>query len=266
MGGKEFPRFLNCSLFQLHKILFSEGESIMVRSVLVPGLLAFALVGVTTITPAPGQGQDKTQKIASSEKDKDWIPLFNGKDLTGWEVYPDGTGPWKVEDGILVGTADKGSHLFTKKDDYRNFHYRIEAKISDKGNSGQYFRTKFGPGYPKGYEAQINSTHPDPIKTGSLYPAFDRKLTAEQRKKIVVLEAPHKPDEWFTQEVIADGNHIIIKVNGKTTVDFVDKNNTYTKGRFALQLHDPTDGVNTKVQFRKIEYKPISLSKKKSAK
>ena len=47
--------------------------------------------------------------------------------------------------------------------------------------------------------------------------------------------APHKPNEWFTQEAKVVGNHFIIKVNGKQTVDFVDEGNTFTKGHFALQ-------------------------------
>jgi hypothetical protein len=68
----------------------------------------------------------------------------------------------------------------------------------------------------------------------------------------------HKPDEWFTQEVIANGNHIIIKVNGKTTVDFVDEKNTFPKGHFALQQHDP----GTVVQFRKIEVKELPPTQK----
>jgi hypothetical protein len=79
-------------------------------------------------------------------------------------------------------------------------------------------------------------------------------LTDEERGKILVMNtAPHAPDEFFTQEVIADGNHIRILVNGKQTIDFTDKNNTYTKGHFALQGHDP----GTVVTFKKIEYKPI---------
>src|SRR5205807_3912861 len=101
-------------------------------------------------------------------------------------------------------------------------------------------------------------THGDPVKTGSLYPAFDRSLAGEARDKILVKEKLHKPNEWFTQEVIAEGNHLIIKVNGKTTVDFVDKKNTFTKGHFALQQHDP----GTVVMFRKIEVKELPSSKK----
>jgi hypothetical protein len=181
---------------------------------------------------APTSADDK-------KDDKDWVPLFNGKDLTGWKTHPKDKAKWEVKDGILVGSGPAG-HLFSERGDYENFRYRVEAKINDKGNSGQYFRTQFGPSFPKGYEAQINSTHRDPVRTGSLY-GFGRKN--EVRKMLV------KPDEWFTQEVIAEGNHIIIKVNGEKTVDFVDPKNTYTKGHFALQQHDP----GTVVQFRKIE-------------
>jgi hypothetical protein len=182
-----------------------------------------------------------------------WIQLFNGKDLTGWKVHPEGTGNWKVVDGAIHGSGP-ASHLFTEKGDYTDFHFRIEAKISDKGNSGQYFRTQFGAGFPKGYEAQINSTGRDPIKTGSLYPAFDNKLTGPGREKLLIKDVLVKPDTWFTQEVIAQGNHIVIKVNGQTTVDFVDEKNTYTKGHFAIQQHDP----GSQVWVRKAEVKLLT--------
>lgn len=201
----------------------------MIRRFVALGAV-LSILGLTYAAAAP----------TADDKDEGWTQLFNGKDLTGWKVYPSGTGEWKVEDGILVGSG-KSSHLFSDRGDYENFRYRVVAMINDHGNSGQYFRTKFGPGFPKGYEAQINSTHSDPVRTGSLYHFAP------------VYETPIKPDEWFTQDVIAVGNHIIIKVNGKTTVDFVDKNNTYMKGHFALQQHDP----GTVVKFRKVEFKEL---------
>ena len=196
--------------------------------------------------------------VAAAEKSDDagWVQLFNGKDLTGWKVYPEGTGNWQVKDGAIVGSG-RASHLFSERGDYENFHYRVEAKINDGGNSGQYFRTQFGPGFPKGYEAQINSTQRDPIKTGSLYPAFNSKLRPEEREKLLIKEKLHKPDEWFTQEVIAQGNHIVIKVNGLTTVDFVDREKTFTKGHFAIQQHDP----GGRIDVRKIEVKELPPSK-----
>src|SRR5215475_468529 len=102
------------------------------------------------------------------------------------ETHPKNPGKWYVKDGILYSGGKETSHLFSERDDYQDFHYRIEAKINDKGNSGQYFRAKFAPGYPPGYEAQINSTHNDPIRTGSLYPAFNPKLNKDLREKIIV--------------------------------------------------------------------------------
>jgi hypothetical protein len=203
------------------------------------------------LTLAPAVAEDK------KDDEKGFKQLFNGKDLSGWKTHPDDKAKWEFKDGAIVGTGPVG-HLYSDRDDYENFIYRVEAKINDGGNSGQYFRTQFGKGFPKGYEAQINATHRDPIKTGSLYPSFNSKLTQEQKDKILIKKCPHKPDEWFTQEVIADGNHIIIKVNGEKTVDFVDENNTYTKGHFAIQQHDP----GTTIMVRKIEVKELPPTKK----
>ena len=146
---------------------------------------------------------------------------------------------WRVDNGVLIG-GGPASHLFSEKGDYINFHYRVEAKINDKGNSGQYFRTAFGPGFPNGYEAQINATHGDKIKTGSLYKLSNVDM------------ANHKPDEFFTQEVIANGDEITIIVNGKTTVDKL-KNGKFKTGHFALQGHDP----GSIMTFKKVEVKEI---------
>jgi hypothetical protein len=196
-----------------------------------------------------------------------FVQLFNGKDLTGWKSHPDDKTKWEVKDGAFTASGPAG-HLFSERGDYENFVYRVEAKINDGGNSGQYFRATFAKGFPPGYEAQINATYTrDPIKTGSLYPGFIRgRATTDEEKakrqklrdKVIIKEAPHKADEWFTQEVTAEGNHIIIKVNGKTTVDIVDEGNAFTKGHFAIQHHDPT----CKIMVRKAEVKELPPSKK----
>jgi hypothetical protein len=206
----------------------------------------------------PASGGDKTDQ----PDEKGWVQLFNGKDLKGWKTHPKNPGKWSVDDGLLVGRGKETSHLFSERGDYENFHFRIKAKINDKGNSGQYFRTAFGPGYPDGYEAQINATHPDPVKTGSLYPSGRLKLNKGDKEKIVVTKILAKPDEWFTQEVIAKGNHIIIKVNGKTTVDWIDENKNFTKGHFAIQGHPPAPGSDESiVKLEKIEVKELPATK-----
>ncbi len=178
--------------------------------------------------------------LADDTKDG-FKPLFDGKTLKGWKVFPGEKDQWKVEDGCIVGSGDR-SHLFTDRGDFTDLHLKARVLINDKGNSGLYFRVAFGPAWPKGYEAQINSTHQDPVKTGSLY-------NFKAVKEILV-----KPDEWFDYEVIAKGNHIVIKVNGKTTVDFVDEKNTYKKGHVAFQQHN--DGSIVKI--KSIEVKELT--------
>jgi hypothetical protein len=191
-------------------------------------LIAWVAFGL--LLPTLGSAQDKS---ASDEK---WVSLFDGKTLGGWTTADGTTGKWTVEDGVIHGSGP-ASHLFSPRGDYKNFKYRAEVKIADKANSGMYFRTKKGPGFPNGYEAQVNSTGGDPVKTGSLY------------NHVPVKEMLVPPDTWFTQEIEAVGNHIIIKVNGKTTVDYKDPKNTYKVGHFAFQQHDP----GSQVWIRKVE-------------
>ena len=193
---------------------------------------------------------------AEEKKDDGFKPLFNGKDLTGWKTHPDDKARWSVKDGAIVGEGPAG-HLFTERGDYENFHLRFEVAINDKGNSGQYFRATFAKAFPPGYEAQINSTHGDKIRTGSLYPDGRGKYSDDEKKKMIVLDQLVKPDEWYMQEVIAVGNHIIIKVNGKTTVDFVDEKSRHTKGHFAIQQHNE----GSVVKVRKAEVKELPASK-----
>lgn len=182
---------------------------------------------------------------AEDKKDTGFKPLFDGKTLDGWKVFPEGTGKWKVEDGAIVGSGE-ASHLFTEKGNFKDFHLKAKISINEGGNSGMYFRTKFGPGFPKGYEAQINSTHRDPVKTGSLY-GFGDKVTT---KDILI-----KPDVWFDYEVIVKGNTITIKVNGKATVsEFEDTKSTHKSGHFAFQQHH--DG--SVVKIKSVEVKEMS--------
>jgi serine/threonine protein kinase len=190
------------------------------------------------------KGGEVSERVIRPE-DGGWVPLFNGKDLTGWKVFPNGTGHWKAQNGVIVSDGPR-SHLFSERGDYQNFRIRIEARINNGGNSGLYFRTRFDPGLPRGYEAQIYSMlSGDPYKTGSLY-GF-----------VPVARLVAHPNEWFTQEVLADNNHIVIQVNGVTTVDFIDPKKTYTQGHIALQQHDP----GTVVKFRKIEIRELVTRK-----
>ena len=122
---------------------------------------------------------------SSFADDAEWISLFDGKTMEGWEKVGKDGSVWEVKDGSLSGSGP-ASMLVCTKGPYKNFRYRAEVKISDGGNSGLYFRTTAKPGFSDGYEAQIDSTHKDPIRTGSIYGMCH------------VYQEHVKPDTWFT--------------------------------------------------------------------
>jgi len=188
----------------------------------------------------------------------DFVPLLDGKTLSGWtpnvatpdaeKKFEDKVEWYIAEDGSLTGRGKHG-HLFSPKE-YENFHYRAEVKVGENGNSGMYFRTQKGKPWPAGFEAQVNSTHGDPVRSGSLY-----GIHKEFRQLV-----PN--DTWFTQDVVAYGNHIVIKVNGKVTADVIvpapgREKMDYRRGHFALQYHDPEDLV----WYRNIEVRELPAVK-----
>ncbi|MBX3412165.1 MAG: DUF1080 domain-containing protein [Pirellulales bacterium] len=176
--------------------------------------------------------------------DGEWVSLFDGKTMEGWEKVGGDKSVWEVKDGALAGSG-AASMLVNTTGPYKNFKYRAEVKINDGGNSGLYFRTKRRPGFTDGYEAQIDSTHSDPIRTGSLYGM------CHVYKPLV------KPDEWFTYELEVKDDvwrgrkvtKIKITVNGDELYEYFDFDQTFKEGHFAFQQHDP----GSKVSIRKVE-------------
>ncbi len=177
----------------------------------------------------------------------EWVSLFDGSTLSGWipVSHKPGACHWDVKDGVIVGSGESGM-LYSPKGDYKNFKFKAEVKISDGGNSGLYFRAPKPDGdFSSGYEAQIDSTHRDPIRTGSIYGFM------HIYKTIV------PPDTWFTYEVeVVNKNwrglvvpHIKVTINGELLFEFIDRTKAWDKGYFAFQQHDP----GSKVEIRKIE-------------
>lgn len=181
--------------------------------------------------------------LTAAEKPGKWVKMFDGKTLNGWKAN-ERPESWSVKDGTIVGDGEV-SHLFWMTKECENCEFKAMVKISDGGNSGMYFRTAFGPGFPQGYEAQVNSTHKDPKRTGSLY----------NIKNIMEMLVP--PDTWFEQHIIADGTHIIIKVNGKTVVDVDETIKGWTKGYLALQQHNK----GSVVMYKDLMYRHLPDSK-----
>lgn len=178
--------------------------------------------------------------ILLSAADKDgWTSMFDGKTLNGWKAN-ENPESWSVKNGAIVGDGER-SHLFWTVQECENCEFKAHVKLNHAGNSGMYFRAEMVPGWPKGYEAQVDNTHPDPKRTGSLY------NFADVREQLV------PDDTWWEQHIIADGNHIIIKVNGKTVVDYVDTKNSFTKGWLALQQHNK----GSVVEYKDLMFRPL---------
>jgi hypothetical protein len=200
--------------------------------------------------PAGPKGEEPSKppvRKPQSVSPDGFVPLFNGKDLTGWKTHPSQKGNWRVVNGVLTGSGPAASHLYTVRDDYKDFHLRVEARINDGGNSGVYFRTQFGPHHPAnnprwllGYNAKIHGP-----RLGGLIIDDGRSADVIRSHEPVVPPA----DQWLTLEVIAEGNHITLKVDGQTTADYIDAGRRFTRGHIALQQHTP----RTVVEFRKIE-------------
>jgi hypothetical protein len=192
------------------------------------------------VSSALWAAEDEVQKYVPKAGENGWISMFNGKDLNGWKAS-ERSENWKVEDGAIVGRGER-SHLFWTTQQCGDCEFRATVKVNKGGNSGMYFRAQnIEPGWPKGYEAQVNTSHKDPVKTGSLYNIvknFDKMVPEET---------------WFTQHIIARGNHIMILVNGKLVVDHVEDKNEYRKGYLALQQHDP----GSVVMYKDLMYRPL---------
>ena len=161
-----------------------------------------------------------------------WKKMFDGKTLKNWKAN-ENDASWSVKNGAIVGDGER-SHLFYMQEQCENCEFKAQVKLNHGGNSGMYFRAKFDKGWPAGYESQVNNTHPDWRRTGSLYRLSDVK------DQLV------PDDTWWTQHIIADGNHIIVKVNDKVVVDYLDHKNTFQKGYLALQQHNKGSVVEYK--------------------
>lgn len=183
----------------------------------------------------------------------DWISMFNGTDLTGWKANPENPDSFKVEDGVLVVDGPR-CHLFWVGDpddptdeQFTNFHWHAKVKTMPQANSGLYFHTQYqDSGWPAaGYECQVNQTHKDRKKTGGLYAVAD-----------VLDESPVKDGEWYDYDIIVDGAHIVLKINGEVTADWTEPEDwqppkgmagrMLSPGTFAIQAHDPKSVVHYK--------------------
>jgi Domain of Unknown Function (DUF1080) len=216
---------------------------------------ALALAVVLLALPCAAAALDEREKADG------FVPLFNGRDLSGWKTYDAVPDNWSVEDGLIVCHGKpKGGWLGTDRD-YADFVLRLEYRLKPGGNSGVYIRApEKGHISRVGMEIQIlDDNHPSYATldfyqyTGSIY-----HVVAPMRR------AGKPAGEWNSMEVRAEGRRVVVVVNGKQVVDAdldrclkdpeVAKEHTgltRTAGRIGLQSH--TD----RVEFRNLRIKEL---------
>jgi hypothetical protein len=179
--------------------------------------------------------------IPLSAQTGEWVELFNGKNLDGWKVS-ENPASFAVEDGVLKVAGPRGHAFYIGKvgdHDFKNFELMVELKTMPKANSGIFIHTEYQEnGWPsKGYEIQVNQSHGDWRKTGSVYSFQDVRETFVQ------------DGEWYAEHVIVEGSQITVKVNGKTINEYDESKDekrtgdlgvkSLGSGTIALQAHDP---------------------------
>jgi hypothetical protein len=191
----------------------------------------------------------------SPAKKKGWMSLFDGNSLNGWKVGANASS-FKIENGAIAVNGDV-AHLFydgpVNNHDFKNFELKLDIMTTPGSNSGVYFHTQYQESsWPaKGYEAQVNNSHTDWRRSGSLWAISDVKETYV------------KDNEWYTMYIKVKGKRITIKLNDKLVVDYTEPENVQresdfkgrvlSSGTFALQGHDP----KSKVYFKNIYVKVL---------
>jgi hypothetical protein len=193
-------------------------------------------------------------KQASTEKG--WISLFDGKTMNNWKISEENPSTFRVDSGMIIVNGPR-AHLFYNGDvlnhNFKNFELKVTVMTTPGSNSGIFIHTTYqDKGWPsKGYEVQVNQTHTDWRKTGSLYSVND------------VREVYVKDYEWYTEHIIVQDKKVTIKVNDKTVVEYTEpdgientegrKEKHLSSGTFALQGHDP----KSKVYYKQVLVKPL---------
>jgi hypothetical protein len=141
-----------------------------------------------------------------------FVPLFNGKDTTGWHLRrKDGHNSWTIDGNVLKNTVNKGEHgtdLVTDKK-FWNFTVRYEFQVPDDSNSGFYLRGR--------HEIQILGD----FKGGKTAKGGNGAIYNHTAPS----EFASKPGgEWQTAEATIIGNKITVTLNGKKIHDNVECN------------------------------------------
>ena len=206
------------------------------------------LVACLTTSLAVSLAVQTSTVVAQDTASEDgWNSLFNGKDLSGWRIGDNGD--FKVEDRAIVVRGAR-AYLFTEEE-FENFDFKCEAKTEPGSNSGIFFHTPFVEGgTPPSYEVQVNCSHRDPVKNGSLWGV------------VKSYDPIAKDNEWYTLQITVLGKNIVTRVNDRVVVDYTEPagvtgSRRLGKGHLAIQAHDP----KSVIRYRNLHVKRLEAPK-----
>jgi hypothetical protein len=198
--------------------------------------------------------------VDEKERAEGFVPLFNGRDLTGWKTYDAREDVWAVEDGMIVCRGKGGGWLGTMRD-HDNFVLRVGYRLTPGGNSGVYLRApQKGHISRAGMEIQI---------LDDLDPRYGKIDFYQYTGAIYHVVAPTQraglpAGQWNRMEIRADGRQVVVVLNGKKIVDAdLDRclkdpavarehtGLTRTTGKIGLQSH------SERVEFRNLRIKEL---------
>lgn len=174
--------------------------------------------------------------------------LFNGQDLTGWQIH--GTEKWYVQDGELIcesGPDAEYGYLSTV-DHYKDFELTLEFQQEADGNSGVFFRSTVSGTIVSGWQVEVA---PPTMNTGGIYESYGRGW--------LIKPAPEKDQylkmgEWNTLKIVVVGEQVNTFLNGHEMVAITDEKIGQGEGGIALQIHS---GGGIKVKWRNINIKTL---------
>jgi len=203
----------------------------------VAGSILLVAAALVLHTAAP-RAQQKAAPL-----ERGYVSLFNGKDLTGWKVGGAEAAFTVVDGAIQANGAPNAAHLFydgpVQNHVFKDFDLKLDVMAKAKSNGGVYICTEFqATGFPtKGFEIQVNNSHTDRVRTGSLYHVVDLSYI------------PAKDDEWFPMEIMLKGQTITVFLKGSRVLEWTQPSDWKTNydtadrriapGTIAFQAHDP---------------------------
>jgi formylglycine-generating enzyme required for sulfatase activity/WD40 repeat protein/serine/threonine protein kinase len=210
----------------------------------IAGVLLAGAVLLGVLLSGNRETQTETDKKGSEGEQpaKEFVSLFNGKNLDGWKLI--GDKQWSAVAGCITARGGTSGDLATVAS-YRDFHFRAEVKINETGDSGFTFRVRGGV-YPP---PKGNRYYHADVIPGT--PARLLKMQETGWKNLRESSRIIQPNKWMLYEVIANGPHLSLKLDGELLLEFEDPEPELDASPIMLQSYLP----QTAVQFRKIEIK-----------